>query len=453
MKRTAIRDIAAWLEARTDGDANGEVCAVSTDSRTVGRGECFFAIKGGNFDGHDYVADALTKGAACAVVHEDWEGQARGCILRVKNTVGSLGLLAREYRRRLKAKVIGITGSAGKTTSREMVYHVLSSKLKVSRSPKSFNNNIGVPLTILGADGDEDALVVEIGTNHPGEIAYLTHIAQPDIAVITNVYPAHLEGFGSIESIVVEKCSIAEGLTDGGRLIINGAMSQIACHCRSKGYRFLTFGRDSNYDIAADSAGGDGESVWFVVEGVRVIVPAPGEGNIDNAIGAWAVAREFGFTPQEFSDAIKTFRPSAMRMELLKLGRGIVISDCYNANPASMRNALGVLASVSKGKRKVFICGQMKELGTRSDEFHAVLGREIAAAGINLLLTAGEMKATIAAAKQGSGAGFRAVSFADSCELADKLREFVRPDDIILVKGSRAVELELAVEELKKIFG
>ncbi|HSV27635.1 MAG TPA: UDP-N-acetylmuramoyl-tripeptide--D-alanyl-D-alanine ligase [Sedimentisphaerales bacterium] len=452
MKRTTIKDAAAWMRAGTDGDVNREIYAVSTDSRTVGKGECFFAIKGENFNGHDYVAGALSKGAVCAVVHKDWAGQACGCILRVEGTVEALGLLAGEYRRRLKAKVVAIAGSAGKTTSREMIYHVLSSKLKAFRSPKNFNNKIGVPLTILGADGDEDALVVETGTDHPGEIAYLTRIVQPDIAVITNVYPEHLDGLGDIEGVLVEECSIAEGLNNGGRLMINGAMPQIVCYCRNKGYRFLTFGRDDSCDIAVSGAGSDGESGRFIIGGVRVAVPAAGEGNIDNAIGAWAVAREFGFTPQQFSDAIRTFRPSAMRMEVLRFGCATVISDCYNANPASMKNALGVLASMGRGKRKVFICGPMKEMGAMSEEFHAELGRQVAAAGVSLLLTAGQMKTTVEAARHVAKNGLRAVLFADARELADKLCEFVDPNDIILVKGSRSVKLELAVEALKKIF-
>jgi UDP-N-acetylmuramoyl-tripeptide--D-alanyl-D-alanine ligase len=452
MKTISIAKAAEWMWATSQGDASGRICAVNTDSRTVGKGECFFAIKGENFDGHNYVAAAMERGAACAVVSEDWQGRTNGCLLRVKDTIVALGAMAREYRKGLKAKVVGITGSAGKTTSREMIYHVLSNRLKAYRSPKSFNNNIGVPLTILSAQGDEDALVVEMGTNHPGEIAQLTRIAQPDIAVITNVYPAHLEGFGSVEGIIEEKCSIAEGLRHGGKLIINGAMPEIAARCRAKGYAFSTFGKAAGCMIRGTDVMTDGQSSSFTIEGTRVELPVPGEGNIENAIGAWAVAKEFGFTLREFAAAIKTVKPAAMRMEVLKLGKATVLCDCYNANPGSMRNALGVLAARGKaGGRKVFICGPMKELGPMSEELHAELGRDIAAAGVELLLTAGEMKATTQAAECATKGGLRSVSFADTGELADKLREFVRADDIILVKGSRAVKLELAVEQLKRI--
>jgi UDP-N-acetylmuramoyl-tripeptide--D-alanyl-D-alanine ligase len=453
MKSISIIEAARWMDATICGNGAGEMAAVSTDSRTVGVGDCFFAIKGESFDGHAYVAAALAKGASCAVVSEDWQGQTSGCVLRVKDTVEALGLLAKEYRKGLKAKVVGITGSAGKTTSREMIYHVLSSRLKVHRSPKSFNNNIGVPVTILSAAGDEDALIVEMGTNHPGEIGYLTRIAQPDIAIIMNVYRAHLEGMGSIEGIIREKCSIAEGLTSGGKLIINGAFPEIASHCRAKGYRFTTFGRVAGCMIRVTDVMADGDASSFSVDGVRVKVPAPGEGNAENAIGAWAVAREFGFTAQEFAEAIKTFKAASMRMEVLRLGNTTLISDCYNANPGSMKNALGVLAAMAGGRRKVFICGQMRELGAMSEELHSELGRQVAEAGVDLLLTSGEMKAMVEAASRSGKSGFAAVSFADTEGLVNKLREFVRPDDIILVKGSRAVRLELAVEELKKIHG
>lgn len=434
------------------GDTNSWILGVSTDSRSIKSGECFFAIEGEQFNGHDYVSAAFKKGAACAVVNADWNGGSDGCLLKVKDTIEALGILAKEYRKLLSAKIVGITGSAGKTTSREMLYQVLSSRFKVYRSPKSFNNNIGVPLTILMAEGNEDVLIVEMGTNHPGEIEYLTRIVQPDIAVITSVYPAHLEGLGGIDGVIKEKSSIAEGLSPQGRFIINGMMPALVEHCRTKGYRFITFGRSKGCDISGYNIGTDGERGWLTIDDVKVVVPAPGDGMIDNAIGVWAVAREFGLTAQEFADSLKRFTPASMRTEVLKLKRATVISDCYNANPGSMKNALGVLASM-KGGRKVFVCGPMKELGSMTDTYHAELGRQIAEAGVDLLLTAGPMDATVRAAGQSSGGAVAAMSFINTQELVNKLRELVRQDDIILVKGSRAVGLELAVAELKKIFG
>jgi UDP-N-acetylmuramoyl-tripeptide--D-alanyl-D-alanine ligase len=453
MKRISITEAARWMGARVCGDAAGEFSSVSTDSRTVDNGACFFAIKGDNFDGHDYVAAALAEGAACAVVNDSWQGEAQGCLLRVRDTIEALGAAAGQYRRTLPVRVVGITGSAGKTTTREMIYHVLATKLKVHRSPKSFNNNIGVPMTIFSARGNEDALIVEMGTNHPGEIAPLTRIARPDIALITNVYPAHLEGFGSLDAIVAEKCSIAEGLAPAGKLIINGDIPAIAARCKAKGYSFTTFGRQGGCTICATGAETDGRTGSFTLDGVKVELPVPGLGNIENAIAAWAVAREFGFSMSEFALAMRTLKPAAMRMEVLELGRATVLCDCYNANPGSMQNALGVLAGLARsGRRTLFICGPMKELGDMSDQLHADLGRRIADAGVDLLLAAGPMDPAIDAARKAAKKKLDTVAFADTVALCKNLRDFVRPDDIILVKGSRAVRLELAIEELRRIF-
>ncbi|MEJ2650041.1 MAG: UDP-N-acetylmuramoyl-tripeptide--D-alanyl-D-alanine ligase, partial [Sedimentisphaerales bacterium] len=196
---------------------------VSTDSRTVKAGDCFFAISGEKFDGHDYIAEVFEKGAACAVVQRDvdcreFPGRS---ILRVKDTIAALGDLAREYRKRAGYRVIAITGSVGKTTTRNMVHHVLSRHFRIHQSPKSFNNNIGVPLTLLNAEAGTQIVIAELGTNHPGEITYLTRIASPNIAIVTNIHPAHLEGFGDLESIAREKMSICEGLLPGGAMIIN----------------------------------------------------------------------------------------------------------------------------------------------------------------------------------------------------------------------------------------
>jgi UDP-N-acetylmuramoyl-tripeptide--D-alanyl-D-alanine ligase len=447
MKRISIREAARWMGAEIEGEAAGEMLSVSTDSREIGKGACFFAIEGENFDGHEYAGASLAKGAACAVVSRNWKGQAKGCLLRVDDTIEALGAMAREYRRTFKGKVIGITGSAGKTTSREMIYSVLSTRLKALRSPKSFNNNIGVPVTLLSANGDEDVLVIELGTNHPGEIGYLTRIARPDIAIITNVYPAHLEGFGSVEGIVREKCSIAEGLTEGGKLIVNGDTPVIAERCRAIGYRPVTFGKGPGCDVRGTDAATDGITASFVIEGTKIELPVPGLGNIENGIGAWAVARELGFSVSEFAAGIAKMKPADMRMEVLNIGKATVLCDCYNANPGSMKNALGVLAAIAgSGRRKVFICGPMRELGAMSGQLHAELGRQIAGAGVSLLLTAGPMPETVQ-----SATGVESVTFANTQELANKLREFVRADDIILVKGSRAIRLELAVEQLKGI--
>ncbi|MFQ5772334.1 MAG: UDP-N-acetylmuramoyl-tripeptide--D-alanyl-D-alanine ligase, partial [bacterium] len=225
MKKFSIEALARIIKGRIERDTSHDsyFTGVSIDSRTTKAGDCFFAIPGENFDGHDYVSDAFAKGAICAVINKNRvTGHVpRGTVLKVDDTVKALGDLAREYRQQAGFKVVAITGSVGKTMTRQITYHVLSQHYHVFASPKNFNNKIGLPLTLLSASPEHQIVIAELGSNHPGEIAYLTRIAQPDIAVVTNVYPAHLEGFGDLQTIVREKLSISEGLQPGGALIIN----------------------------------------------------------------------------------------------------------------------------------------------------------------------------------------------------------------------------------------
>src|SRR3972149_3059841 len=235
MKDFSITSVAQIIKAETPKQT-GVILDVSIDSRTVKPDDCFFAIKGEKFDGHDYVADAFAKGAVCAVISRAVGGEALADkrLLRVADPAKALGAFAAEYRRQAGFKVVGITGSVGKTTTRQITAHALSRRFGVHQSPNSFNNNIGVPLTLLGAEPRDEIVVAELGSNHPGEISVLTRIAQPDIAVVTNVHPAHLEGFGNIEAIVREKTSISEGLGPDGVLIINGDFEQLFDACRPK---------------------------------------------------------------------------------------------------------------------------------------------------------------------------------------------------------------------------
>jgi UDP-N-acetylmuramoyl-tripeptide--D-alanyl-D-alanine ligase len=252
MKQFSIKQLSRILDARIDYDTAREpvaigradlLTAVSTDSRNIKQGDCFFAIPGGKFDGHDYITEAFAKGAACVVVSREVKGAHDKPVLRVDDTIKALGDFAGYYRRESAFKVVAITGSVGKTTTRQIIYHVLGRHYRVKQSPRSFNNNIGLPLTLLDAEPDDDIVVAELGANHPGEIAYLARIAQPDIAVVTNVHPAHLEGFGDLQTIIREKLSIAEGLSPNGVLIINGDIDALVHACRVKALGFWKINR------------------------------------------------------------------------------------------------------------------------------------------------------------------------------------------------------------------
>ena len=450
----AIAELARVINAECSQHPAGSFTSVSTDSRTIKPGQCFFAIAGKKFDGHDYIARALAGGAACAVVSRQVDG-VNGLLLEVDDTVRALGEFARWYRQAMDFKVVGVTGSVGKTTTRQMIHHVLGCRFRVHQSPNSFNNCIGVPLTLLGADAEHEVVVTELGSNSPGEIATLSRIAGPDIAVVTNVAAAHLDGFGDMETIVREKLSIAEGLRPGGVLIINGDNEMLANACGGLDAEVIKFGFSASCDVRGLDVEISGSHSSFRIDDIRVELAVAGRGNVENALGCWAVCRQLGISGGQFAAAMKTFRATSMRAELLEIGRLKVISDCYNANPASMENALEILAKLAAtdDRRAVFVCGDMAELGRQSPQFHAELGKKAARAGVRLLLAVGQSAQVTAAAAVSEGSGrVRAETFSDTTALCRQLGELIESHDVVLVKGSRAVGLEKAVEELERLF-
>jgi UDP-N-acetylmuramoyl-tripeptide--D-alanyl-D-alanine ligase len=446
---------------------------VSIDSRTAKAGDCFFAIRGEKFDGHDYVADAFAKGAVCAVANEkskikNQKSKFRCPVLRVADTVRALGKFARWYRQQAGFKVIAITGSVGKTTTRQIVYHALSRHFRVCVAPKNFNNNVGLPLTLLAADAEDEIVIAELGSNHPGEIAYLTRIALPDIAVVANVRPAHLEGLGNLQAVAKEKLSISEGLSNGGVLIINAEVvrwlddSQLNYQLPITSHQVTTFGTSPDSDYRASDIAFDGFSSSFTIHGprhtgsrARIHLPLPGRGNVENALAACAICSQFGLAIDDFADAARDVRPVAMRLEPLQIGTLTVLNDCYNANPASMKNALDILRNLEAGEKRrlVFICGDMAELGRQAPALHAELGEYAASAGVQVLLAVGEYaKLTAEAAKRAADYELRAECFEDTASVCDNLQKFIKDSDIILVKGSRIAKLEIVTEKLKELF-
>lgn len=461
MKEFSLPALAQAIRTHPQRDASDEsqirshvvFAGVSIDSRTTKPGDCFFAIPGENFDGHDYVSDAFAKGAICAVVSKAIRDSksSDNAILRVDDTIKALGDFARAYRRQCGFKVVAITGSVGKTMTRQITYHALSRHYRVTQSPKNYNNNIGLPLTLLGSGPEDQIVIAELGTNHPGEIAHLTAIAQPDVAVVTNVQPAHLEGFGSLQEIVKEKLSIAGGLKPDGVLIIN---ADTVPRPASPAHRVVTFGKSPDCDYQARNITFDGAKSSFSINGTQICLPVPGPGNVENALAAWAICSQFGLAAADFAGAIKTLATIPMRAEVLQIGRLTVVDDCYNANPASMKNALEILAGLDQtGKRRrVFICGDMAELGQYAHALHAELGAAIAQAKVQVLLAVGKFADTTAqAAKKATEHNLQAECFQDAFEVCDRLYEFVKDDDIILVKGSRAAKLETVTEKLKSL--
>jgi UDP-N-acetylmuramoyl-tripeptide--D-alanyl-D-alanine ligase len=465
MKEFSIETLARIIGAEPVENA-GLFTGVSVDSRTIKPGDCFFAISGENFDGADFLADVFIRGAVYAVVNKNSKFKIQNSkfktILKVNDTVKAIGQLAGEYRRQMGFKVVAITGSVGKTTTRQIAYHVLSQHFRVVAAPKNFNNDIGLPLTLLGADPEDEIVIAELGSNHPGEIAYLTRIAGPDIAVIANVHSAHLEGFGDLEIIVQEKLSISEGLQPGGTLIINADMVKwlngkwLNNHQSPiTNYQIMTFGESKDCDVQARNITFNSFGSRFAIDDTEVALPLPGAGNVGNALAAWSVCSRFGITIDNFARTVKTVPAVPMRTELLQIGRLTVLNDCYNANPASMKNALGILVNLgsAENRRLVFICGDMAELGRQTEQLHVELGDYIAQAKVQLLLVVGEF-AKIAAetAKRSAEYDLQIESFEDTISACNNLAKFIKDYDIILVKGSRVAKMEIVVEKLKELF-
>jgi UDP-N-acetylmuramoyl-tripeptide--D-alanyl-D-alanine ligase len=453
MKPITVEILAKVLRADviSGGTTGASVSGVSIDSRTIQAGDCFFAVKGENFDGHDYLEQAFEKGAACAVIEE--VAEPGGNILKVGNTIKALGELARWYRGEMDFKVVAITGSAGKTTTREMAYHELSRHLSGTQAPKSFNNAIGVPLTILSADEQHEIVIVEIGSNQPGEISHLAAIAVPDVAMVTNIYPAHLAGFGDIEAIIKEKASIADGLRAGGTLLINGDFEQLVRYCSTVKRDFVTFGAGAACDIRGENLVSHGLGGKGTIDGVEVTVPLAGKANLSNALAAWAICRQFDIGAGDFAETISTFEAIDMRLQIQTAGPITVINDCYNANPMSMANALDCLVQVGAGQRRVFICGTMAELGPHSEKLHRQLGQLVAKSGVEVLATVGDFADVVAEAAKTDARNedFEIFIFKNTNELCNNLSRFVQRDDIVLVKGSRSAKLEKAVQKLENL--
>lgn len=460
MKTLSIANLCNALSMPPPAAPAGPITGISIDSRTIRPGECFFAIRGEVFDGHDFLRDVQQKQAACVVVEKEPPADLSIPAIQVPDSIQALGQLAGWYRRQLPIKVVGITGSAGKTTTRQILHHVLSRHFRCRQSPKSFNNQIGLPLTLLSADSNDQILLAEIGSNHPGEIAPLSRMAQPDIAVITHIAPSHLEGFGSIRAIIEEKASILEGLAPGGKAIISGDVPELAAWIRQK-YKipFTLVGESPYCDIRPERMHSSGTSGWLHIEGQIIPIPLAGVANLKNVLTVWSICREFEIALSDFVQAVRTLRPFDMRLQIEHSGPITILNDCYNANPASMENALDCLARMSahQKRRSVFIAGDMNELGPHSISLHRQVGAFAARCGIRLILATGRFaQHYIEGASTTDNVNEKVEpmrTFGSIEALCNNLHTLIQPDDIILVKASRSAHFEEIVDRLRDLFG
>lgn len=429
------------------------VQGVTTDTRSAGlrpprgAGQLFFALAGRRTDGHEYLAQAAEAGCVAAIVAADANippetlAAFGAGVIAVADTTAALGDLAARHRKLVSAPaVIGVTGSNGKTTVKRMIHHILSRRLRGTCSPKSFNNNIGLPLTLLGVSPGDDYVICEIGTNAPGEIAALSRIARPDLAVITSIGPAHLERLGSIERVAVEKASILGSLTDDGLGVICTDSPQLAKAVRNYRCRLIGFGESPEADLRLTGFEPAGRRQRFQLNGrLWVDLPMPGRHNAMNALAAMAAAQRFGIDQSDSAAALADFGGEAMRLEWIEVGGGALINDAYNANPASMAAAADVLAGCGGG-RKVFVVGDMRELGEQARELHLEVGRTAARRGVDLVIAVGPLGRYIA--EGASELGTATAEFESVQAAAQAAAGLVRPGDTVLVKGSRTMGME-----------
>ncbi|HHT9158689.1 MAG TPA: UDP-N-acetylmuramoyl-tripeptide--D-alanyl-D-alanine ligase [Candidatus Brocadiaceae bacterium] len=438
-------------------DRNVNIAGVSIDSRTVKKGDLFFAIKGEHFDGHQFIIQAISAGAVGAVVSKgvkiDLEHKNR-LIIQVADTITALGNLARYYRQKLNTKIIGITGSNGKTTTKEMTYHLLSRFGSVIRPQKSFNNFIGVPLTIFEIEKKHLYGVLEMGTNAAGEIRRLSEIGAPDVAVITNISKTHLEGLGSIEGVALAKAEILDYLRNGGMFVYNFDNTwcvKVASEFKGK---TVSFGLSSSADIRGTNVRKKDSGYVFTINGnIEVYIPIPGYHNINNCLASFAVCHALGHNINTLKDAFSSFKLPSMRIEQQHIGNITVINDAYNANPESVRAALQYLSEIKTLGRKVFICGDMLELGEESPRLHREIGEIAARLNIDLLWTVGERAAEVAKAAKSSGMSERCInSFKDAADISDNEINELKENDVVLIKGSRGMHMENIIKKFSGFF-
>jgi UDP-N-acetylmuramoyl-tripeptide--D-alanyl-D-alanine ligase len=445
--------IASFLAAAGEFDPQAQALAYSIDSRKIQAGDLFFAVKGERLDGHDFVAEALAKGAVATVVRKDQAGRypAGTPLLAVDDTLLALQTLATAVRRLWAKPVVGITGSAGKTTTKEAVAHVLSSRFHVLKSEGNFNNHFGLPLMLLKLEPEHEIAVIEMGMSHPGEITALAKIAQPNLGVVTNVAPVHLEFFKSVAEIARAKYELIASLPVGSVAVVNADDEYVSQFGRDFKGKVVMYGLKATADVRAENieAHGQDGSTFDVVIGEcreRAALPLVGKHNIYNGLAAVAVGLERGLTLSEAVAALATLRPAEKRGEVLQLGNITVVNDCYNSNPKALDAMVDALATMP-GSRHIVVAGEMLELGPAGEEMHRSSGRHMAEKGIDILLgVRGLALPMVEAAKQ---AGIRAEFVATPEEAGEWLNREARPGDVVLLKASRGVKLEKALERWK----
>jgi UDP-N-acetylmuramoyl-tripeptide--D-alanyl-D-alanine ligase len=458
MNRFTIQDALVATGAQLwRGDARRAATGVSTDTRSLRAGDLFFALSGPNFDGSRFAGAAVERGAA-GLVLEDVGGAPPPAISELprdtpilfhRSPRQALSALATWHRARIAAPVVGVTGSCGKTTTKNVLLELLGNRLRAVGSPDSFNNDIGVPHTLFLADETSQAVVVEMGTNHPGEIAALCSTARPNAGIVTCVGASHLEGLGSVEGVAREKSALVHAIPEDGFCVLNADCQWTSAMRRLTRARVITFSVEGEGEMNATEVWSHPGGTTFRLEGREVTSPLLGLHNVQNLLAALAACRGLAIPLEDVLPAVSRLRACRRRLERIQAGRLTIIDDSYNANPESARASVRVLAGLHGHTRRVLVLGDMLELGDSAPEQHYRIGFEAARSGVDLLVAVGELtRAAAAGAIEGGLKDANIVHVDTTDEAIARVPALVRAGDVVLVKGSHRTGLDRLVQRL-----
>jgi UDP-N-acetylmuramoyl-tripeptide--D-alanyl-D-alanine ligase len=431
------------------------VRGISIDSRSLKANQIFWALKGPKFDGHNFIIDAIKLGASAVVINKSHAHKisAMGVpVLVVKDSLVALQKLAAQHRRKFSIPVLAITGTNGKTTTKEMISWILQSKLNVHRTWGNLNNHIGVPLTLLNLNSEHDVSIIELGTNHPGEIAALTAMTRPTAGLITNIGRGHLEFFDTKEGVAREKTELFNFLKSRGVIFLNRD-DPLLPSFRLRRKTLWSYSLDNDPDVKVSGRlielSPEANALWELNERTRIQMKVPGLHNVQNALAASAVALYFDFSEQEIKAALESYKAYDKRMQIVKNGKITIINDSYNANPDSYLPALETMEHMSekKNRRKLVVIGDMLELGQNAESLHRDLMHKLLDFNVDGIFTLGHF--TSMHADELKKLGFQNIfTFESHQELGESLRDFMKPGDIILIKGSRGMQMEKVLASL-----
>ncbi|MCC5803998.1 UDP-N-acetylmuramoyl-tripeptide--D-alanyl-D-alanine ligase [Rossellomorea vietnamensis] len=457
MFEKTIREICSMLDVKNDPSAFDPVIVkgVSIDTRKIGSGNLFVPFKGENVDGHEFVRQAIDNGASAALWDINVPNPPEDIpVIVVEDPLLALQSLANQYRHELDLKVVGITGSNGKTTTKDIVANLLSVKYRVHKTQGNYNNHIGLPLTILSLPQDSEVAVLEMGMSGFGEIELLSEISQPDAAIITNIGESHLQDLGSREGIAKAKLEIVKGLKPDGLFAYYGDEPLLQEGVKGIGLKNMeTFGRSESNNIYPTKIEMNNQGSYFetsVAEGETFFLPVLGQHNIHNALAGILIARHFGLTVEEMKEGLQSLKLTQMRMEMGEGKKGeSIINDAYNASPTSMKAAIGLVSELEGFRTKILVLGDMLELGDQEEEFHQEIGHLIDQEKIQQVFTFGRLGTFIAKGALENFPEERVHSYMDKESLAQELSSLIKGDELILFKASRGMKLEEIIEGLK----